>query len=179
MLNIYITALQALIKNATVKIVTRAAKARGRWIERQETRCRESANCRRERERVVIFYVDTCMREGQCCFCSCSVGPLPVPPSLDGRGLTGRLTARVNYNAGTWDDSEMCHTLAGWTHESSARFDVRCVGPGTANRAVSPSHFHYKVRLAFFLFIFYLNACFVIATNASIMHGVAILIAST
>lgn len=169
-------------KNRDVHRKSETKMDRERKREREtKPRCRESANCRRERDRVVIFYVDICMREGQCCFCSCSVGPFPVPPRvLTAADWLAGWTARVNYNAGTWDDSEMCHTLASWVHESDPRFDVRCVGPEAPRTA--PFHcptFVIRFGSFFILFFYLLMPVLLSQQNVSVMRGVAILIAST
>lgn len=95
-------------------MATCVVKARGRrTLQRDKTRPRHKTRVRdyrRGRDRVVIFYVDTCTgKEGQCCFCSCSAGSrpriltagwladwLPEWTTMRAREMTSRCVTRIS-----------------------------------------------------------------------------------
>lgn len=164
---------------AAQKFATCAAKAGGRWIERQGplSRVRELSSAN-----VTASWYILCgheYEEGQCSLCSCSVGFLlpsrPMEPRAD---RPAWLTARVNYNAGRhvrWL-RDVSHARGGLDPRDRGVPQIRRKMRGSGHRetrayyTVSLSHFRYEAQfgtppffllLAFLFIFFYLNVRFI------------------
>lgn len=163
-------------------------KAKGRWIERQDSlsRVRELSSWTWPHRNILCGHV---YEEGQCCFCSCSAGSRSPPLRLDGLRADW-----LGWPADCPSELQCGHVrrLRDVSHTRGAgptravpdsTWDATWVRVPRVAHTVSLPHFRYAVHAArfFFLHFFFMlfNAYFVIATNAPIVHHVAILIAST